>query len=60
MMRLKLSKVEKTHELFQHNPCKQIRTILATVQNFQRYFTGTNENNFKTKSSKCIPGLLDR
>lgn len=59
MMRVKLSKVEKTHELFQHNPCKQIRTVLATDQNFQAYLTETNENNFKTKSSKHIPDLMD-
>lgn len=30
MMRTKTSKVEKTHELFKHNPCVQIRIVLAT------------------------------
>lgn len=35
MMRLKLSKVEKTHELFQHNPCKQIRTYLLQFKIFR-------------------------
>lgn len=58
MKRAKLSKVEKTHELFQHNPCKQIRTALAAAQNVQTYLTETNENNFKAKSNKHIPDLM--
>lgn len=58
-MIMNLSQVAETHKLFQHYPCQQIRTVLARVQNFQRYFTGTNENYFKTKSRKCIPGLID-